>query len=608
MNSSNYKLSLDVQQAVSGKQPEVKQGDTKRELWVTLTDGGAPYPISEECYAVFTAAKPDGTFLSNPCRIQGNTVVYALTPQTVAAAGVCDCEIKLYGADDGLLTSARFGLLVQEPAVGDGDVIQSETEVNTLTQLISDAAQVIREGDMQNMESRVLIGELEQHRGDFEQRAVDADTAAKEAALNAAAAEGAAREASLARTAAELAGKEAEYHRQAAEGSADEAQLALQMAQQCQDSAAYSAAQAKAYAEEAAHSGGSGLTPSVVDQRIEDHILEHNEIDTQSHPDIRKELTALEQRFSDVEQDVGDMKVPTKVSQLQNDAGYLTEHQDISGKLDADKLPEAVDSALAQAKASGEFDGPQGEKGDKGDPGEQGPQGIPGEKGEKGDPGADGRTPVKGVDYFTEADREDVVQQVIAALGTPVFGRVDGEKNIILTGALAAGVYTLKYEDAEGNVTRIGTLEQGTDVPAYTNWIPKATDVDGVTVYNGTGYKKGARYSASGGSETTSNAADIYISGFIPAKPGDVIRMRNITLKRSSSVSNAHHIYCFPALSMSGGSGTDLASAADWQTEWDSDGQLTQCVIPASKSVQYIRIQAEYIGADSVLTVNETID
>lgn len=32
------------------------------------------------------------------------------------------------------------------------------------------------------------------------------------------------------------------------------------------------------------------------------------------------------------------IKVPTKVSQLENDQGYLTEHQDISGKLDADKL------------------------------------------------------------------------------------------------------------------------------------------------------------------------------------------------------------------------------------------------------------------------------
>lgn len=52
--------------------------------------------------------------------------------------------------------------------------------------------------------------------------------------------------------------------------------------------------------------------------------------------------------------------IPEKVSQLENDAGYLTEHQDISGKLDASKLPEAIDSALAQAKASGAFDGENG--------------------------------------------------------------------------------------------------------------------------------------------------------------------------------------------------------------------------------------------------------
>ena len=52
--------------------------------------------------------------------------------------------------------------------------------------------------------------------------------------------------------------------------------------------------------------------------------------------------------------------VPDKVSAFKNDAGYLTAHQDISGKLDADKLPEAVNDALAQAAASGEFDGIDG--------------------------------------------------------------------------------------------------------------------------------------------------------------------------------------------------------------------------------------------------------
>ena len=68
-----------------------------------------------------------------------------------------------------------------------------------------------------------------------------------------------------------------------------------------------------------------------------------------------------------------DVKTPTKTSQLENDSGFLTEHQDISGKLDKEKLPEAIDDALAQAKESGEFngkDGAPGEKGEKGDPGE----------------------------------------------------------------------------------------------------------------------------------------------------------------------------------------------------------------------------------------------
>lgn len=67
-----------------------------------------------------------------------------------------------------------------------------------------------------------------------------------------------------------------------------------------------------------------------------------------------------------------DVKVPTKTSELENDSGFLTEHQDISGKLDKEKLPEAIDDALAQAKESGQFDGKDG---------------APGEKGEKGDPG-----------------------------------------------------------------------------------------------------------------------------------------------------------------------------------------------------------------------------
>jgi hypothetical protein len=48
----------------------------------------------------------------------------------------------------------------------------------------------------------------------------------------------------------------------------------------------------------------------------------------------------------------------TVVAYAHNHNGeYLTEHQDISGKLDASALPTAINTALEQAKESGEFNG-----------------------------------------------------------------------------------------------------------------------------------------------------------------------------------------------------------------------------------------------------------
>ena len=60
--------------------------------------------------------------------------------------------------------------------------------------------------------------------------------------------------------------------------------------------------------------------------------------------------------------------------------------------------------------------GIQGIQGETGAPGPQGIQGIQGPKGDKGDTGADGHTPIKGTDYFTEADKQELVTAVIAAL------------------------------------------------------------------------------------------------------------------------------------------------------------------------------------------------
>lgn len=60
--------------------------------------------------------------------------------------------------------------------------------------------------------------------------------------------------------------------------------------------------------------------------------------------------------------------------------------------------------------------GPQGIQGEVGPQGETGPQGPKGEPGTQGPAGANGYTPVRGTDYWTAADQEQIVSDVLEAL------------------------------------------------------------------------------------------------------------------------------------------------------------------------------------------------
>ena len=78
---------------------------------------------------------------------------------------------------------------------------------------------------------------------------------------------------------------------------------------------------------------------------------------------------------------------------------------------------DAAADVLRRAEA-GEFDGepgPQGEPGAPGERGEPGKDGAPGMPGAKGDPGEPGRTPVRGVDYWTAEDRAPIEAATEAA-------------------------------------------------------------------------------------------------------------------------------------------------------------------------------------------------
>lgn len=135
---SNYRISLDVRSIGSQIVLNCKRCETGRRIYITLTEGLKAYTISDDCTAVFTAIKPDGNLLYNECAIENNCIVYTFTPQTAAAVGKMECEIRLYGADDTLLISALFGILVSDAVVDDGEVIESAFESDVVQKMIDE--------------------------------------------------------------------------------------------------------------------------------------------------------------------------------------------------------------------------------------------------------------------------------------------------------------------------------------------------------------------------------------------------------------------------------------------------------------------------------------
>lgn len=133
---TEHKITLDVHQTVAPVAVRVKKGDTGRRLKIHLAERGYPYHISQDCYAVFTAKKPDGKVVFNNCSITDCVIGYDFTAQTVAVAGLVDSEIILYGDDGKQITSASFHIIVEDTIYDTETEIESTDEYNALADLI----------------------------------------------------------------------------------------------------------------------------------------------------------------------------------------------------------------------------------------------------------------------------------------------------------------------------------------------------------------------------------------------------------------------------------------------------------------------------------------
>lgn len=97
-----------------------------------------------------------------------------------------------------------------------------------------------------------------------------------------------------------------------------------------------------------------------------------------------------------------------------------------------------------------------------------------------------------------EDEKGNMVQLLISELqGLPVFGVVDANNTITVTSQLSAGVYTLKYENDNGDLVDIGTITIDKGKIAIVNLLTTALTPDDITtIFDGNGYKNGYYASA----------------------------------------------------------------------------------------------------------------
>ena len=256
----------------------------------------------------------------------------------------------------------------------------------------------------------------------------------------------------------------------------------------------------------------------------------------------------------------------------------------------------------------------KGEKGDKGDKGDS----IKGDKGDKGDtgnPGADGSNGKDGTSVTVKS-----VSESTADGGSNVVTFSDGKTITIKNGSKGAdgkdGLDATPVTPLFANsiaectdTTKMYVLPDGliyaylpSNGPAYTN------------VLDEVGYSENVRISTSANyTETTANGYDL--TGYVPIKVGDVVRMKNIATRNGNGYDSS--FYAFDTSKV--GKGKQVVQYFDskgGEPVFDDNGNLIQFTASetliawlseSSATECYIRIGAGNVDDTSILTINEEI-
>lgn len=329
--------------------------------------------------------------------------------------------------------------------------------------------------------------------------------------------------------------------------------------------------------------------------------------------------------------------IPTKVSQLTNDKGYLTQHQDISGKVDKDKLTLGRDaSGLLYLYIDGQ------------------------------PAGAGIELPTGGIDGYITEDKQIIFNNLPDGEYTLAYINDDGSivpigamekdtnvyytvtnsltnctSNNSATKAVQGGSYSATitaksgYELSSVKVTMGGTDISSTAVSGgkisianvtgnivitavaeevtveIVNLIPISTNADG-SLYKGakgeSGYKLNTRVKLSNGDEAVHNSS--VCTGFMPCKYNDTLYIKGITVVNDPNQTNeaicfynSNHAFI---ASVHAGKALGAVSGGVASVKFNKTG-TGKTEINSSAGIAYFRLSANTIDSNSVITINQPL-
>lgn len=179
-----------------------------------------------------------------------------------------------------------------------------------------------------------------------------------------------------------------------------------------------------------------------------------------------------------------------------------------------------------------------------------------------------------------------------------VVGNVDSANNIVLSGNLADGTYTVKYEMEDGSTVDIGGLVLGSNEPAYTNLAePNADNTTDFTIWCS---------NARMGGDGSVAARDGYtVTNYISLPENGVFRVKNFKIERVG-------LYDSSKTALPSGAGSLASLEANGYILEDyvqTDTEATFARHTHNTTISFVRLSGWVTSTaeDVIITVNQEI-